>query len=135
MVKANAIQVGIDPALACALVEQESAWNQWAIRYEPAFYARYVLPQRLSDPTEAQARAFSWGLFQTMGQVVREIGFKGSLPSLCDPVVATQWGLAVLQAKLKMAGGNVPRALLFWNGGGNSSYPAEVLARVPKYQA
>jgi hypothetical protein len=30
---------GLDPALVCAVVEQESAWDAHAIRYEPAFRA------------------------------------------------------------------------------------------------
>ncbi|PYV72926.1 MAG: hypothetical protein DMG96_24730, partial [Acidobacteria bacterium] len=25
----------LDPALVCAVVEQESGWNPWAMRYEP----------------------------------------------------------------------------------------------------
>ena len=29
---------------------------------------------------------------------------------------------------------NVTKALLLWNGGGNPDYPAEVLARMSKYQ-
>jgi soluble lytic murein transglycosylase-like protein len=32
--KAAAAQ-SLDPALVCAVVEQESAWNPWAMRYEP----------------------------------------------------------------------------------------------------
>ena len=36
-------------------------------------------------------------------------------------------------AKLAAAEGNVPRALLLWNGGGNRSYPDDVLARTHKY--
>jgi soluble lytic murein transglycosylase-like protein len=32
----------LDPALVCAIVEQESAWNPWAMRYEPLFFAKYV---------------------------------------------------------------------------------------------
>ena len=32
----------LDGALVCAVVEQESGWNPWAMRYEPAFFAKYV---------------------------------------------------------------------------------------------
>jgi hypothetical protein len=38
--KASAAQ-SLDPALVCAVIEQESAWNAWAIRYEPMFFAKY----------------------------------------------------------------------------------------------
>jgi soluble lytic murein transglycosylase-like protein len=31
---------GLDPALVCSVVEQESAWDAHAIRYEPAFRVR-----------------------------------------------------------------------------------------------
>jgi soluble lytic murein transglycosylase-like protein len=124
--------------LVCAVVEQESSWNRWALRYEPAFYARYVKPQiargaALSE-TEAQARAFSWGLMQVMGQVAREHGFAGaSLAGLCDPAAGLDVGCTVLAAKLATAEGNVVRALLLWNGGGNRDYAAAVLARSPRY--
>lgn len=39
--KAAASQ-SLDPALVCAVVEQESNWNPWAMRYEPAFFSKYV---------------------------------------------------------------------------------------------
>jgi hypothetical protein len=39
--KAAAAQ-SLDPALVCAVVEQGSSWNPWAMRYEPAFFAKYV---------------------------------------------------------------------------------------------
>lgn len=32
----------LDAALVCAVVEQESGWNPLAMRYEPAFFAKYV---------------------------------------------------------------------------------------------
>ncbi len=127
------------PALVCAVCEQESAWNPWAIRYEPAFYERYVAPlwERGAIPTrtEATARAFSWGLMQVMGQVAREAGFAGSsLAELCDSAVGLEVGCRVLARKLAAAEGNVPRALLLWNGGGNPAYPQQVLDRAEKYR-
>ena len=67
-----------DPALVCAIVEQESSWNTWAMRYEPAFFAKYVAGLYTNNKitaSEAYARGFSWGLMQVMGQVAREMGF------------------------------------------------------------
>lgn len=132
LVKAHATSVGLDPALACAIVEQESGWNPWAIRYEPGFYAHYENPLALT-PTEKTARAISWGLFQTMGESIRELGYKGDIAQLCDPATSIQWGLMLFQKKLDLAGQDVGRALSFWNGGSNKDYPSEVMARVVKY--
>jgi soluble lytic murein transglycosylase-like protein len=134
----------LDAALVCAICEQESAWNPWAIRYEPAFYLRYVAPQLATgqiSTTEAQARAFSWGLMQVMGQVAREHNF-GMAPSkniaplaqLCDAACGLEIGCTVFAAKLSAAHGDATLALQLWNGGGNPEYAAEVLARVEKYQ-
>jgi hypothetical protein len=39
----------LDPALVCAVIEQESSWDTHAIRYESAFRSRYVAPQRYSE--------------------------------------------------------------------------------------
>jgi len=127
------------PELVCAVVEQESAWDRWAIRYEPAFYTRYVEPQlargTIVDEGEARARAFSWGLMQVMGQVAREHGFAGaSLAALCDPATCLAVGCRALAAKLAAAEGNVARALQLWNGGANPNYAAAVLARAPHYR-
>lgn len=66
---------GLDPAVVCAVVEQESAWNPWAMRYEPLFFAKYVAPLYTNNKvgaTEAYARGFSWGLMQVMGQTARD---------------------------------------------------------------
>ena len=59
---------GLDVALVCAVVEQESGWNPWAMRYEPAFFAKYVAPLYTNNKvgaTEAYARgcvaSAAWG--------------------------------------------------------------------------
>lgn len=133
LARQTAQQLNLPPALVCALIEQESSWNPWAIRYEPAFFDRYIAPQHL-NPTEAHARAFSYGLMQVMGQVARELGFTGAyLAALCDPQTAIEYGCRKLKNCLSKANGVVEDALLRYNGGGNKDYPREVLARVGKY--
>ncbi len=139
LAKQKAKEHQLYPELVCAVCEQQSAWNPWAARYEPAFYTRYVEPLwdagKLGTRTEATARAFSWGLMQTMGQVAREFGFGGRfLSELCDPNVGLEIGCAVLAHKLAAAEGNVTKALLLWNGGGNPAYPQQVLERAEKYK-
>jgi soluble lytic murein transglycosylase-like protein len=134
LARAAAAAHELDPALVCAVVEQESAWDAHAIRYEPGFRTRYVAPLGL-PPTEEVARSISWGLMQVMGQVAREHGFGGKfLTALCDPAAGLDIGCAVLAAKLSSAAGDIPRALELWNGGANTDYASQVLARIARYQ-
>jgi soluble lytic murein transglycosylase-like protein len=127
----------LDPALVCAVVEQESAWNPWAMRYEPAFFTKYVASLYTNNKvsaSEAYARGFSWGLMQVMGQVARENGFdEPFLSALCDPADGLDIGCKVLRKKLDVMAGDVTRGLQAWNGGANPSYAAQVLARRPHY--
>lgn len=134
LVRTIAVRHNIEPALVCAVVEQESSWDSHAIRYEPAFRARYVSSLGL-PPTEEIARSISWGLMQVIGQVAREHGFAGNfLSALCDPPIGLDIGCAALTAKLAKADGDLSLALTFWNGGANPDYAQEVLARIDRFQ-
>lgn len=145
LAQATAMKYGLDPALICAICEQESgdrkpdpqtgreAWNTWAIRHEPAFEAKYIKPLHLMD-TEEVARAISWGLVQIMGESAREIGYTGHLAQACDPAVGLDLGVRWFKRKLQQAGGDISKALLLWNGGGDETYDEKVLARVDKYR-
>ena len=57
--RAAAINAGIDPILVQAVCEHESSWNPWAVRYEPAFYVRYVEAMPGLTDTEKTMRATS----------------------------------------------------------------------------
>src|ERR1700731_4230641 len=127
----------LDPALVCAVVEQESAWNPWAMRYEPLFFAKYVASLYTNNKvsaTEAYARGFSWGLMQVRGQVARESGFDALfLSALCDAEQGLAVGCKVLRKKFGAMASNTTRVLLAWNGGANPAYAAQVLARRAHY--
>src|SRR5579871_3408235 len=73
---------GLDPALVCAVIEQESAFDTMALRMEPGFERRYIKNLHLG-PSESVLRATSFGLMQVMGEVARENGFKGDFDDLC----------------------------------------------------
>jgi soluble lytic murein transglycosylase-like protein len=134
LARASALRHALDAGLVCAVVEQESAWEAHAIRYEPAFRTRYVAPLGLA-PTEEIARSISWGLMQVMGQVARERGFTGKfLSALCEPATGLDIGCAVLAAKISAAADDIPHGLALWNGGANPDYAAEVLARTARYK-
>ena len=129
---------GIRREILLALIEQESGWNEYAVRYEPAFMSKYISPLFLKGqmtPTEAYSRAMSWGLCQVMGQTAREQGFSGHyLSELCAPINGIEQGCIKLAACLKRAGGDESIALLHYNGGGQPGYPAQVLARIDNYK-
>lgn len=98
---------GLPHALVCALIQQESGGNLYAIRAEPSYPyvwdVHYNKPFRklsreeanLSLPpsdfrsasgsrlTEWQGQRSSWGPMQLMGAVARELGFTGYFPELC----------------------------------------------------
>src|SRR6266576_129532 len=134
MVARHALKYGIDIAMICAVIEQESEWNQWTMRYEPAFFDRYVKNVTNINTTESIARATSYGLMQVMGQTARELGFTGKfLSELCDPEVGIEYGSKKLQACFLAKGTGEP-GLLAYNGGGNQQYGRQVLARVVNYE-
>ena len=137
LAKKIATNFKLDPVLICAMVEQESNWNPWAMRFEPFFFNRYVSSQYTNNKisaSEAWARGYSWGLLQVMGQTARENGFDMLfLSALCDPEAGLSIGCSVFAKKLDAAKGEVNKALLAWNGGANAAYPAQVMARKPHY--
>lgn len=125
----------LDPALVKAVIEQESGWNIYASRFEPAFYSKYVKKLYPNYTTESVARSTSFGLFQLMGTVARELGFSDSqLSDLFDPRLNLKYGALHFSNKLKAAKGDVTKALLLWNGGSDTAYPQQVLARKKHYE-
>lgn len=132
--KSAAIAHQLPKELVCAVVEQESGWETFSIRYEDGFRQRYVAPAH-HEITEEVARSISWGLMQIMGENARELGFTDHLASLCVPVNGLEYGCRQLNKELQRAHGDVHQALLYWNGGSNPNYANEVEARMPKYQS
>ena len=94
---ATASRHKLDPVLVHAIISVESAWNTWAVRFEPGYrYFFHVLDfadaLHLSTGTEEASQRTSWGLMQIMGAVARERGFASHLPQLCDPALGIEYG-------------------------------------------
>ena len=127
-----ALKYGLEPEIVAAVCEQESGWDTWATRFEPAFFAKYIVPMTIQIG-EGEMRATSFGLMQIMGETAREFGFAGKfLTELCDPDVGVNFGCRKLQKCFDIHG-DPDTALLAYNGGSNPAYPAEVLARISHY--
>jgi soluble lytic murein transglycosylase-like protein len=68
----------------------------------------------------------SWGLYQVMGAVARERGFRGVyLPELCDALTNIEYAARHVRVLLDWADGDIIRALCAYNGGraGNAAPP------------
>lgn len=126
--------VGVDQDLFCALCHHESdGWKWAAMRYEPAFFRRYVEPLGFGA-TESIGRATSWGLGQIMGQTAREFGFRGEfLSELLDPETGCLYAARKLKACINSTS-DVRAALLRYNGSGNPQYATLVLRYLPEYK-
>jgi soluble lytic murein transglycosylase-like protein len=127
---------GISAVLVASVCEQESTWDPFAIRFEPAFEARYIKPALpLAPSTRQLTEAMSFGLMQIMGETAIEFGWKGKfLTELCDPDLGVDFGCAKLRHCLDISAGDEAKALEFYNGGSNLQYAAEVLARKHTYE-
>jgi hypothetical protein len=109
---------GLPCDLLRAQVEQESSGDEWALRFEPAFWARYV-----KNNPDAKAGRFgpfaacSCGLLQIMVETAYEDGFEGRPEELFSPRVGLTWGVKHLSALLAWAEGDYAKALAAYNAG------------------
>lgn len=141
IIAAVAPQYGLPVALIKAFCEVESAWNPWAMRYEPTY--RWLVGDKLTmTQTERVGQMISWGLMQLMGGVARELGFDGAFPQLCDPGVGLDYGCRHLQ-HFYQRHGNWPDAIASYNAGSprrvgesyvNQSYVDKVTAAWNRYE-
>jgi Transglycosylase SLT domain len=138
LARAIAVKHGLPQEIVCGMIERESTDSEWAVRYEPGFLARYVMPQYNAgklDITETYTRSMSWGVLQIMGEVAREFGFTGKyLSELCDPAIGIEFACRKLDDCLKRHNGDMSAALESFNGGSNANYAAEVLSLSVPYR-
>ncbi len=143
----NAISFKLDVNLVKAIIYQESYltvknWKEAiiAVRYEPAFYDRYIMNQTLvgyipknfppSGGTERRARAFSFGLMQIMGQTAREHNFdRPYLSQLIYPATNIYYGCKILASKIRVQGSE-DLGIRAYNGNPKSDRTAEYLKSI-----
>lgn len=136
-----------DPILILALCEQESSYDETAMRLEQGFYQRYVKPQELASSVKA-IFSTSWGLTQVMGQSLHEMQFfqptadKTVWPNLyvahqidqfmVQPRLQVEYGCRWLKHKQTLGGkvSDIETALRRYNG--SADYPPLVFARRDK---
>lgn len=119
-IKRRAKEFNLDQDLIAAMVQTESGGNPLAVRYEPQwkyFFNTLIFAQDLgiTQMTENQLQAMSWGPMQIMGSVAREMGFRGHLTKLTDADTALYWSCK----KFKTLADKYPEpdCVAAWNGG------------------
>jgi soluble lytic murein transglycosylase-like protein len=126
-----ATEAGLAPELLCALVDVSSAWQPGKVEVAHASLVYF----QGCDVEECSARNYRWGLTQVLGSAAREAGYKESLYDLTEPPANLAIGARVLAGLVRMASGQLERALLLWIGIVGSNFPLRVLAKVPQYSA
>lgn len=149
--KRNRIE-GVSPVTVLALIEQESSYNEDAVRLEQGYYSRYI--KKLNHSTVVESLlSCSYGLTQMMGQSLAESGFfqwhfsqmganthfvdpmqnlhvAYALDQFCEnPEWQVRFGTKWLERKIELAGNDVQKGLLYWNGGGDPDYPNKIQRR------
>ncbi len=121
----------IPPALIAAIVQEESNFEAFAIRTEPAYLKKRSVINAArawskthhgipTATTELVLRASSWGLMQPMGQLAREQGFSAKyLSELILPTQSLSQGALLLARLLKRYHQDTLSAISAYNQGSN----------------
>lgn len=127
-----------DPVLLLALCEQESAYDESAMRLEQGFYRRYVRKMILASTVKALFST-SWGLTQCMGAVLHEMDYFSDMSTpeaiakalnlyMISPDLQVEYGARHLRERMIRQGTtDISVGLRLYNG--SSEYPPKVLAR------
>lgn len=121
-----ATRLHLSPRLLEAQMYVESDGQPDAFRYEPLYYAHYIV----GNPTAAAAKygplaACSFGALQILLETACELGFSGQPWDLFDPATGLEWGGRYLAQLLQRCHGDYAMALAQYNGGavGNTKPP------------
>lgn len=117
-----AVGLGVDVDLVCAIAETESNWNEWAVRFEPAYRyleqpVEWAVRTGITVDTETTLQKTSWGAMQVMGGVARQYGYNKPLTMLTLPEDGLTMGITHLKAKYERYGGVEKNVIAAYNGG------------------
>ena len=129
----------VNPDWIRAVIEIESAGNQFALRYEPGYrwlqkedtikaicyHSNYGGNLENKIGAETCLESFSFGLCQVMGSTARDMGYVADLHHLFFVDDNIRIGTKFLKTKLKRFDNNILRAIAAYNGGDGSAYPNE----------
>jgi soluble lytic murein transglycosylase-like protein len=146
LINEYADQYGIPRKIVYGVCKKESAFDQFACRFEPAYRWLFqydkVHPPICSHDTEKILQMTSIGLMQVMGGVYREYGYKGWLSALfASPEQQIMYGCRHLAGKIKKYG--LTKGIAAYNSGSpimingrlkNQDYVDDVLAFAEEYQ-
>lgn len=130
---------GFTPVLLLALCEQESNYDESAMRLEQGFYHKYIRPKVFASTVKA-LMSTSWGLTQCMGWTLYEMDFfkDQSTPEafskalnlyMISPEDQVEHGARWLRKKMDDYGTtNLEVGLRLYNG--SAEYPPLVYARM-----
>lgn len=111
----------IDLPLARAIIMVESHGNQWTTRFEPNW--KYLLQTKyfadklfITQETEKIHQSTSWGLFQIMGTVCRELSYSDHLTKLLIPSINVEYGVKKL-AQIKIKHSKIKDIIAAYNAG------------------
>ena len=109
IIKVNAVRFDVPQDLAVAVAQIESAFDPFAIRYEPGWKyftdtVRYAELNMIAQQTEKILQACSFGVMQVMGAVARELGFRENLLKLSRVSVGSEYGCLKLSQLLRKYG-------------------------------
>lgn len=134
--------------IIAGIIETESSWNTYAVRYEPRFaYIEdpliYCKKNNISRITEKYMQMVSWGLGQVMGGTARTLKFTGPLVRLCEPEIGLDLACKVYKSKCDRYPAE-DRCIASYNAGSpqyndegnfiNQDYVDKVYANSIKYQ-
>ncbi len=128
LVKEKSGKYQLDFKLVDAIIQTESSYNIYAVRFEPkstglVIPSKYARINFTTEESELTLQKFSWGITQIMGSTARWLGYQGPMPFLCDVDTNLNWACRYL-SKLKSEHGVNDQVIASYNAGSPRRKPS-----------